>query len=122
MKLKDTGLLPIFQYVHDRKFKVYLKDSIDEIDLTEWLKENGWVKLPPYIDGGEVKSFEQYWREFGLVRLSDVELDVERYIRAFAHTHEAKYIDGKLTGECNKCGLDIRDKIHREAKPFKEKK
>ena len=45
---------------------------------------------------------------------------IEELERIFAHTHEAKYVDGKLTDECNKCGLDIRDKIHISTKYNKE--
>jgi hypothetical protein len=29
------------------------------------------------------------------------------------HWHVAKYVDEKLTDECNACGRDLRDSIHR---------
>lgn len=32
---------------------------------------------------------------------------------AFLHSHKAKYIDGKLSDECQWCGLDIRSSVHR---------
>lgn len=103
MKLKDTGLLPIFEYVHDRKFKVYLKDSIDEIDLTEafekYLEKIGWKGL------FEEWAFKLWVKEQGYIKLSDVELDVEkikemfddRLVRVFDPT-DAEYKNVRLTG------------------------
>ena len=37
----------------------------------------------------------------------------EQLIKTFKHTHEAKYVDGKLVDECKKCGLDLRHRIHK---------
>ena len=38
---------------------------------------------------------------------------VESLSNVFQHYHVAHYIDGQLTEECDKCGRDLRDSIHR---------
>jgi hypothetical protein len=46
---------------------------------------------------------------------SEAEGKIEEYVKAFRHTHQALYRDGKLVDACAKCGLDIRDAVHSEA-------
>lgn len=125
--LKDTGLLPRKPKHLPAVRKVI--ENIGDLDLTEafekWAKENGWVNLGKYakewedlaklvndneVDFDELSVFQA--KKLGYIKKSDIVLDKERYIKAFAHTHKAKYVDGKLTDECDKCGLDIRDEIH----------
>ena len=36
---------------------------------------------------------------------------------AFKHTHVAKYDEGILLDECGKCGLDLRNPVHRRSEP-----
>ena len=45
-------------------------------------------------------------------RAVGAEATIERYKRAFRHTHEAQRIDGVMVDACGKCGLDIRDDFH----------
>lgn len=49
--------------------------------------------------------------------------DAKEYAIAFAHTHGALYVGGKLVDECKFCGLDLRDFVHsKTAKAERERR
>ncbi len=46
-------------------------------------------------------------------KLAERDREVGGLVKAFSHYHEAKYdIKSKLTDQCKRCGLDIRNVVH----------
>ena len=55
--------------------------------------------------------------------LAERDAEVGRLVKAFSHYHEAKYDDDdlRLTDQCKKCGLDIRNDVHIRTPATEEK-
>ncbi len=93
-----------------------MSETTDYIqEVYEIISETPNVLLKP-------QSIERAKRIHALYQsqLSDLRAENERankqikwYVEAFIHTHKAKYDGDKLLDECDRCGLDLRDEMHR---------
>jgi len=147
MKLKDTGLLPekkecpIQHILKDspENCKIcqqaqganWLRDDIGEIDITAWLEENGYINAS--IEEVE-KIVELNAEKWGYIKLSQVELDVEKLSDLIVDTINFKIAEVVKLQEGFDCVIED-DKGNRhyvetlkiaqaicDSKPFKEEK
>ena len=97
MKLKDTGLLPEMEYggtdfdgnpTQQEHITNTILGELGEIDLSAWLKENGYVKYDPKTMKTLTESYmgQKKLEEWGYIKLSQVELDASKLMETIQQT------------------------------------
>ena len=70
-------------------------------------------KRPLNLIEGILRIHHRAIVEAVLDEMEKKDVELTRMAAAFAHTHVAHYEDGKLADACEKCGLDLRHRVHR---------